>query len=661
LPFYKIEGFINEHVPEGLMLSIIREHADSWMIKAILWLIIFAFIGTIFYSWGMGGSSGSGGGVIASVNGEKIQQGEYERTFNNLVDFYRQQFKSNFSNDMIKSLDLKNQALEALIQKKILLIEAGKQNIKVSNEEVISYIKKIPAFQSNKKFSEPAYKNYIKSQRLTPGEFEETQRETLLLDKLEKIFRTHSKASKSEVLKEFHNQEDKVKLEYVKFTNDNFISKTTISDQALRDYFQANKSKFEIPPQIRVQYVKVEAKKYQSKIEPREEDIEEYYQTKIANFNVKKKYKASHILTSLKPSDIEEDITEKEKQKQADEKAKLKSNELLERLNKGADFSEVAKKHSDDPSSGANGGSLGEFPEGTMVSAFENALDKLKPGEISKPVLSPFGYHIIKLESVEQKRIKPLSEVKDEIIQSLKEIKARQRVKRIVKRIHQAAQQDENLSKAAEDHQLQTAETDFFSRENHIILEIGNQPEFFSTAFSLEKNKISEPIITPEVSFVLKVTEEKPKYIPELSDVQEKAKEALTASNNEAATLKKFEELKENLARDKDLEKVLKGYDISIRNTPFFSKADSIPGIGNINQIKDKAFTMKVGEFSSAKVRDRFYLYRLADIEISGEPDSEQTKKITNKIKIEKSRQAFQEWIENLKTGAEILVDKTLL
>lgn len=643
------------------MLSIIREHADSWMIKAILWLIIFAFIGTIFYSWGMGGSSGSSGGVIASVNGKKIRQGEYERTFNNLVDFYRQQFKNQFSNDMIKKLDLKNQALEALIQKRILLLEAGRQNIQVSNKEVISYIKKIPAFQSNKKFSEPAYRNYIKSQRLTPGEFEETQRETLLLDKLEKIFRTNSKASKSEVLKEFRNQEDKVKLEYVRFTNDNFKSKTTISDQALKDYFQSNKSKFEIPPQIRVQYVKVEPKKYQSQIEPREEDIEEHYQTKIANFNVKKKYKASHILTSLKPLDIKGDITEEEKQKQADEKAKLKSNELLERINKGADFSEVAKKHSDDPSSGANGGSLGEFPERTMVSAFEKALDKLKPGEISKPVLSPFGYHIIKLESMEEKRIKSLSEVKDEIIQSLKEIKARQRVKRIIKRIHQAAQQDGNLSKAAESHQLQTAETDFFSRENHILLEIGNQPEFFNTAFSLEKNKVSEPIFTPEVSFVLKVTEEKPKYIPELNEVQEKAKEALAESNDEAATLKKFEELKENLSRDKDLEKVVKGYDISIHNTPFFSKTESIPGIGNIDQIKEKAFAMKAGEFSSAKVRDRFYLYKLADIEKSGAPNSEQTKQITNKIKIEKSRQAFQEWIENLKTGAEILVDKTLL
>ena len=185
------------------MLSIIREHADSWMIKSILWLIIFAFVGTIFYSWGMGGSSNSSGGVIASVNGEKIFQGEYERTFNNIVDFYRQQFRNQFSNDLIKKLDLKNQALEALIRKKILLREAKKQDIKVSNEEVIFHIKKLAAFQNNNKFNESAYSNFIRSQRLTPGEFEEGQRETLLLDKMEKIFQTHAKVSKSEILEEF--------------------------------------------------------------------------------------------------------------------------------------------------------------------------------------------------------------------------------------------------------------------------------------------------------------------------------------------------------------------------------------------------------------------------------------------------------------------------
>ena len=643
------------------MLSIIREHADSWMIKAILWLIIFAFIGTIFYSWGMGGSSNSGGGVIASVNGKKILQNEYERTFNNIVDFYRQQFRNQFSNDLIKQLDLKNQALEALIQKNILLLEANNQNIQVSDEEVIAHIKNFPLFQSNNKFSEAAYRNYIKAQRLTPNEFEEGQRETLLLDKLEKMFRTNSKASKSEVLQEFRNQEDKVKLEYVRFTSDHFESQLKITDQDLQTFFHANKILFEIPPQIRVQYIKVEPKSFESQIEPREEDIEDYYQTKIADFNVKKKYKASHILTHLKPSDIEGDFSEEKKQKKAEEEAKKKSKELLERINQGADFGEVAKNHSDDLASGTNGGSLGEFPKGTMVPAFEKALEKLKPGEISEPVLSPFGYHIIKLEDIKDQRIKKLAEVKEEIIATLKRIKARQRVKRIIKRVHNEAKQDGNLAKAAESHHLKIAETGLFSRKEHLIPEIGNQPQFFSTAFKLEINNVSAPIVTPEVSYVLKVIEEKPKYFPELNEVKEKVEYNLKKSKDEATTLKKFGELKEILAKEKDLRKIIKSHDLSIRNTPFFSKSESIPGIGNISEIKDKAFTMKPGEFSSAKVRNRFYLYKLADFEEAGIPDIKQIKQIKDKIKVEKSSQAFQEWVENLKDGAEILVDKTLL
>ena len=661
LAFYSIDCFINEHSRVVLMLSIIREHADSWMIKAILWLIIFAFVGTIFYSWGMGGSASSGGGVIATVNGQKILQAEYERNFNNLVNFYRQQFSNQFSNDMIKKLDLKNQTLQGLIQKKILLIEANKQNIQVSNEEVISHIKNLPRFQNDKKFSEAAYRNYIKFQRLTPGEFEESQRELLLLEKLEKLFRTHSKATKPEILKEFRNQKDKIKLEYVKFSNGHFTSETKITDQTLKEFFQVNKTQFEIPPQIRVKFIKVESKDYESQIEPRDEDIQDHYQTKIADFQVKKKYKASHILINIKSSEVEGDLPEDEKRKQADKKAQIKSNEILEKLKKGADFGEIAKKHSDDRASGSNGGSLGEFSKGTMVSAFEKALDNLRPGEISKPILSRFGYHIIKLENVEEKRLKPLDEVKGEIIQNLKEIKARQRVKRIIKRIHMAAQQDGNLDKAAADHQLKTTETTFFSKNNHNIPEIGNQPEFFNTAFILEKNKVGKPIITPEVSYIIKVIEEKPKYIPELRKVQEKVKNALAESNNKTATLKKFEELKESLKENKDLGKVAKRYGLSKSNTPFFSKAESIPGIGNIEQIKENIFSMKVGEFGFAQVRERFYLYKLVDIEKSGAPNREQIKQITDKIKTEKKRQAFQEWIDNLKAGTEILVDKNLL
>ena len=174
-------------------------------------------------------------------------------------------------------------------------------------------------------------------------------------------------------------------------------------------------------------------------------------------------------------------------------------------------------------------------------------------------------------------------------------------------------------------------ETGFFSRREHLIPEIGNQPQFFNTAFSLGINNVGDPIVTPEVSYVLKVIEEKPKYFPELNKVKEKVEDALKESNDESATLKKFEELKESLVKEKDLEKTVKGQDLSIRNTPFFSKAESIPGIGNIGEIKDKVFTMEPGDFSSAKVRNRFYLYKLADIEKAGTPDSKQIKKIMDK------------------------------
>ena len=643
------------------MLSTIREHADSWLIKAILWLIIFAFIGTIFYSWGMGGASNSGGGVIATVQGEKIFQGEYDRTFNNLVDFYRQQFRNQFSDEMIKKLDLKTQALEALIQKKLLLQEAEKQDLRVSDAELISHIQNLQIFQNDKKFSEKSYRNYLQFQRVTPGEFEENQRENLVLTKLEKLFGTSSKVSQSEIQEAFRNEEEKSKLDYVRFNDDHFQADKTFSDQELNEFFQANKKQFEIPSQIRVEYIKIEPKTYLDEIKPRDEDIEDYYQTKIADFRVKKMYKASHILTHIKASEIEGDGSAEEKQKQAEEKAKVRITELLDKVKAGADFGELAKKHSDDPGSGAQGGSLGEFPKGTMVSAFESALDKLEVGGISEPVLTPFGYHIIKLESRTEERFKPLEEVREEIIQSLKNIKARQKVRRTAKHIYQDAEKTGDLKSASTKNQVQTVVSEFFSRENHNLPEIGVQPQFFNTAFSLGENKVSQPIHTQEASFILKLAGNKEAYIPELKEVRNSVEQALTERVNEELTLSKYKELEQKLKQEKDLEKIIKGMDLSVKHTPFFSMADSIPGIGNIKEIKEKALAMKVGDTASAKVRNRFYLFKRVEKEKAGEPDKEQTQKIIKQIKQEKSRQIFQEWVDNLKANADIMIDKTLM
>ena len=178
------------------MLNVIREHADSWLIKSILWLIVFAFIGTIFYSWGVGeNSSGSKGGVVATVNGSKITQAEYERTFNNLINFYREQLPNQFSEELILKLDLKKQALDILIQKKILLLKANELDMKVSDLEVVSQINNIPTFQKDKVFNNTIYQNYLNYNRLTPHDFEESQRESVLLEKISNLIKSNVKVS----------------------------------------------------------------------------------------------------------------------------------------------------------------------------------------------------------------------------------------------------------------------------------------------------------------------------------------------------------------------------------------------------------------------------------------------------------------------------------
>ena len=654
-------AFFNLEPRETSMLSVIREHADSWLIKAILWMIILAFVGTIFYSWGMGGASGSGGGVIATVHGEKIYTSEYERTFNNLVNFYRQQFKNQFSDEMIKKLDLKTQALEALVQKKLLLQEAEKQNLRISDAELISHIQGLQVFQNEKKFSEESYRNYLQFQRVTPGEFEDNQRENLILNKLEKLFGTSAKVSQTEIRETFITEEEKAKLDYVRFNSDHFQVEKTFSEQELNDFFQANKKQFEVPPQIQVEYIKIEPKAYFENITPRDEDIEDYYKAKIADFRVKKMYRASHILIHIDSSKIEGAASSEEKQKLAQDKAKARAADLLGKVKAGTDFEEVAKKYSDDPGSGSQGGSLGEFPKGTMVPAFESALEKLAIGEISKPILTPFGYHIIKLESRTEERFKSIEEVRADIISSLKRIKSRQRVRRIAKHIYQEAEKNGNLKIAAEKNKIDTTISEFFSRENHNLPEIGSHPQFFNTAFSLQKNNVSKPINTPEASFILKLAGNKEAHIPELIEVKKTVEQALLERVNEEVTSSKFKELKQKLDNGKDLEKIIKGLDLNVRHSPFFSMADSIPGVGNIKQIKEKAFALNVGDTASVKVRNRFYLFKRVEKQEAGEPDKDQVKRIITRIKQEKSRRMFQEWVDNLKARADIMIDKTLM
>lgn len=647
------------------MLHLVRKHADSWMVKGILWLIVFAFVGTIFYSWGMGGASASRGGVVATVEGEEIHFNEYQTTFDNLVNLYRNQFKSQFNEELIERLDLKTAALDGLIQRKLLLLEAQKQNINVSDDELINHIQKISAFQRDNKFNRELYNNYIRFSRTTPREFEEDQRETLLMAKVEQLIKDNVKVSEAEMMEAFKEEEEKVKFDYFAFPDNFFISEEPVTEEEKKAFYEINKTRFKIPEQVNVQYIKVTPESYEAEMEPREEDIQDYYEENIAKYRIEERFKASHILFNVEPESDGESATDEEKKKkltEAEEAAKKKADEVLKKIKAGADFGEMAKEFSDDKASGNAGGDLGQFPRGVLVSEFEKALDDMKVGDISdEPVLTSFGYHIIRLDEKIEERIQPLSEVKESVVEALKKIKAQRKVRRIVKRIHKAAQKDGNIDPAAKEENIEVKSTGFFSFDKHDLPEIGNVPEFFNLASTLVDNQLSAPLHTAEASYLLKIVDRKPARIPELSEVESQIVKAIKRDKNKKLTAKKAKAMSQKLAEKNDIEKIAGELELEVLHTPFFSLGDSIPGIGNLKPIKDKVFGLDKGETTMVKARNKYYLIRLADRIEPGTPDEISAKNLYSRLRKTKGEAFFQAWLKNLRKDAEILLDKSFL
>jgi len=634
------------------------------MIKTILWLIVFAFIGTIFYSWGAGGRVGGRSGVVATVDGTNINLSDYDQSYNNLVNFYRDQFKGQFSQELVEKLDLKNTALDALIQKSLLLREAEKQNIEISDKQLLERIKSIPSFQKDNVFSKSLYDNYLSFSHQTPREFEEKQRESMLMEKVEESIKGNVQVSDAEMREAFKKENDKVKFSYIQISKKQFKPEAAPSDEEIKNYFEKNKTKFEVPEQIKVQYVKLTPESLKEDIVIHDEDIQDYYNANMAKYLIEKRYRARHLLIRATPELPDGEATEEAKKKaldEAEQKAKTKIEGILKKIQEGEDFAKMAKEHSEDPGSGKNGGDLGQFAKGTMVPEFEKALDTLKPGEVGGPVKTVFGYHLIRLDEVLEEREKPLEEVKDEIAKQLKTKKGQQRVRRTIKKIFQSSDKDSDLARAAKEYNAETKTTDFISSKTHNVPDIGIVPEFFNTAFILKDGVIGNPVHTAEASFLMKVVERKAPYFPDLETVLSDVTRELSTHRTEKYTEEKFKSLEKRLKQESGLDKLATELKMEIQDTPFFSMADTIPGIGNIQPIKEKVFTLKPGDLTTGSSRHSYYLIKVLERENAKAPTDAQSKEIISVLKKEKGNQVFKEWMDKTKEEAEIMIDTTLL
>tara|TARA_B100000315_G_scaffold116653_1_gene106981 strand:- start:17659 stop:19596 length:1938 start_codon:yes stop_codon:yes gene_type:complete len=644
-----------------------REHAHSWLIKSVLWLVVAAFVGTIFYSWGMGRVAEQQG-MVAEVLNEKISYDEYREALDNLYNLYRNAVKGRNVEDVIPQAQLKRAALNTVIQRKLLLNEAKKMGMEVSNEEVSERIKSMPAFQNDGKFDKSYYHNFLQYNRIGAKNFESNQRTVMLTEKIENLIRKSVKVSGLELREAYKWKHEKINLDYLVISPDLFVGKEEITDEKVSEYFKKEKKSFQKPNQIKVEYLFADPVSFGKEVKIGKQSIENYYTDHVDEFIVAESVRASHILTKNLPVNVDLEDSEKMKKKIEEDlekqkkEARKKAEDILTEVKENGNFEELAKKYSEDHSNSQNGGDLGYFSRGGMIKEFEDVAFSLKVGEISDVVETKYGYHIIKITDKKEAGTKPLSDVEDEIKEKLIDKKSKKLAKRSLLQILKSPNPVNEFEKSGSQGSLKKGTTDFFGMKDQEIPTIGTSSQFKAEAFSLKDSEVSRLVETVKGYYLLRLQEKKASYIPELDEVRDEVKKSLSQFERDKIAREEAHRLKKELNEGKRIDALAGEAEIEVSHMLLFDREEAINKFGMNRSLLDAAFKLKEKESAVVPVSGKYYVILMIARPGFDEEIYKKDKDGFLKSFLEvKQNEVLSEWLVNLRKNANVTINEQFL
>ncbi len=437
------------------MMQAMRRNA-----KFFLWIVLGAFILTIFALWGMQGAVGGGSNpeVIAKIGDEDITYTMLSAVWNNKrEELYGEGIQVTEDLERME----KRKILDSLIDHRVRLKYASSLGITATDEEVGAQIRSYPVFSTQEGgFDRNAYINFLRANGIRPSDFENEQREQIILYKLRNQLMASVKTGTDELRELYLKRARSVKGEYVYFNYREHLPSININEEKMKDFYAMNKKKYEKPERV----------------------------------------KASHIL-------IMADASPSSPTGLTDEAAKKLADSLLEDLKKGASFSEAAKKHSADPGSKDKGGELGWFERGMMVKEFEDAAFALKKNTLSGAVKTQFGYHIIKCLDREDGFEPTYEKVRKDILEEMQKNEGVAAMLKKAVAFENVLKEGKSFAEAAAGAGAKIKQTAFFKEDG--LKEIESE-KFADEALNLNAGGITPVIQGDNGYYIFTLKEEKP-------------------------------------------------------------------------------------------------------------------------------------------------------
>jgi len=634
------------------MLDLIRKKQKTLLVRIVFWVIIAAFVGTIFLVWGRGSDSGTAQSTVAAqVNGTEITYADFQRSYNNLYNLYQSIYQSNFTPELEQQLNLDQQAMEQLIEEALLIQEAERLGLSVSDQELVDSIAQYDAFQENGKFSRERYLQVLNYQRATPEQFESIQKRQLLTDKVRQQLQAGVTVNDEDIEQAYRDENNQISLNFVQTAPSLFESKVKVDDQKLQAFFAEQRENFRLPEKLSLRYLQFDPARYEKEISNfPEEDLERHYRRTLDLYEVKEQVKASHILIRV-PEDASDEV-----RKQKREHAET----LLKQVKNGKDFAELARSMSDDPGSAAKGGDLGYFERGMMVPPFEAAAFSMQPGEISGLVETDFGFHIIKVEEYIAPGFKSLADAIDEVKAGLKVEMARRLAYEKAMDAYNINRKTGELDDAAKNNDLGIKETGLFSR-NDAIDGIGREETISAAAFALEEGELARPIQTTQGVFLFTLKERQESRIPELSEVKAAVEQAYRKDRAKTLAREAAETLLSSAKELDSLSKAAAKQKLEVNETDLFKRSFGafIPKIGTSEELGEVAFTLTTEQPIADQVfavADKFVVVSLkqsiqADME---KLDNAARNELSSSLLLKKQEAAINDKLEELRSQSQI-------
>ena len=492
-------------------------HEKKRWVQVVLVLIIlpFAFFGIDSYN------QSTPGEALATVNGEKINQQEFDQAWRQQQNRMREMLGSNYDQTMFDRPEMKRSALESLVNQRLLSLQAKKAGLTVNEQQLAQTIAGIESFQNNGKFDKQLYESVLKNQGMSTLMFEERVTQELRLRQLTDAYMQNGYAAQSVVDNLVRLSEQQRVVAVAKLELDPFLKQAKVEESAIKSYYDANQKEFQTNEQVRVEYVTFSAEDLQSTVTVDEAELKKYYDEHQSEFGTQEQRQAAHILIPVAAQASE-----------ADKKAaQTKTEKILQEAQASpGKFAELAKQYSQDPGSAANGGDLGLFGRGAMVKPFEDAVFALKPGEISSVVQSDFGFHIIKLLAINPAKIQPLSEVKNAIGEKYKLQKASDKFAELAEKFsNMVYEQSDTLKPVAELTGNPVQQSTWLNKGQPGIPPWNAKAlqEIFSEDVVKNKRNTAAIEVAPNTLLAARVLEHKPANVRPLAEVSESIRQKL--------------------------------------------------------------------------------------------------------------------------------------